>query len=110
MRTTTKFLATLITIFGSLTVVKGQDGHPAAANRIVDVKTVVVAFETKSDSVIAVPPGTSVCFDLKGNKKSGSDAVDLPIWLAKETALNGLESTSLQPWHIVKPYWCSTSR
>lgn len=78
-----------------------QEGHPAAEN----LKTVVVATEAKSDSVIAVPPATSVRFYPKGEKNPGrGDAVDLPGWFSKEEALNGLESPGLLPWHIVVTY------
>ena len=30
--------------------------------------------------------------------------MDLPNWLSKEAALNGLQSTDLRPWHIVVSY------
>jgi len=74
-------------------------------NRAGDMKTLVVATETKSDAVIAVPPVTSVTIKLGGERKGlGADAVDLPIWLRKEAALNGLQSTDLLPWHIVVTY------
>jgi hypothetical protein len=64
-----------------------------------------VAIETKTDSVIAVPPATSVSMNLRGGKKPpAADAVDLPNWLSKEEALNGLQSTDLLPWHIVVTY------
>jgi hypothetical protein len=94
-----------ILVASSLAIVRAQEGHPAALNRVEDLKTLVVATETKSDSVIAVPPATSVSMSLRGGKKAaGADAVDLPNWLNKETALNGLQSTDLLPWHIVVTY------
>lgn len=39
-----------------------------------------------------------------GGAKKTADAVDLPNWLSKEAALNGLQSTGLLPWHIVVTY------
>jgi hypothetical protein len=39
-----------------------------------------------------------------GKKPTGADAVDLPNWLSKETALNGLQSADLLPWYIVVTY------
>jgi len=46
-----------------------------------------------------------VSVNLKSEKKpAGADAVDLPNWLTKQAALNGLQSTDLRPWHIVVTY------
>jgi hypothetical protein len=88
-------------VVSSLAIVQAQEGHSTT----VDLKTLVVATETKSDSVIAVPPVTSVRVSLMTEKKAaGADAVDLPNWLSKEAALNGLQSTDLLPWHIVVTY------
>ncbi|HXR33898.1 MAG TPA: hypothetical protein VFB10_01710 [Candidatus Dormibacteraeota bacterium] len=90
-------------IVSSLAMVHAQD-NPTAAN-LENLKTVIVATETKSDSVIAVPPVTFVTVNLRSGKKAaGSDAVDLPNWLNKEAALNGLQSTDIRPWHIVVTY------
>lgn len=86
-----------------VSAVYAQDS-PAAV-KLGDLKTVVVAKETKSDSVIAVPPATSVSFNPRNKKKTPSaDTVDLPNWLSKEAGLNGLQSTGLLPWHIVVTY------
>jgi hypothetical protein len=94
-----------ILVVSSLTVVHAQEGHPTTVNRTGDLKTLVVATETKSDSVIAIPPVTSVRINLRGGKNTaGADAVDLPNWLSKGAALNGLQSTDLLPWHIVVTY------
>ncbi len=91
-----------ILVVSSLTIIHAQEGHPTTVNRTGGLKTLVVATETKSDSVIAVPPATSVRINLRREKKAvGADAVDLPNWLSKEAALNGLQSTDLLPWHIV---------
>jgi hypothetical protein len=86
-------------------IVHAQEGHPTSVNRAGDPKTLVVATETKSDSVIAIPPATSWSMSLRGEKKApGADAVDLPNWLGKESALNGLQSADLLPWHIMVAY------
>ncbi|SRR5229473_2410317 len=93
-----------ILVVSSLTTVHAQE-NPTTVNHTRDLKTLVVAAETKSDSIIAVPPATSVSMSLRGEKKTaGADAVDLSNWLAKEVALNGLQSTDLRPWHIVMSY------
>ena len=85
--------------------VYAQESRPTPENLIENLKTVVVATDPKSDSVIAVPPATSLRFNPKGEKSlPGADAVDLPKWLSKEEALNGLDSTGLLPWHIVVTY------
>jgi hypothetical protein len=92
-------------VAGSLTMVHAQEAHPTEVNRTGDLKTLAVATETKSDSVIAVPPVTSMRVSL-GNEKKVADAgaVDLPKWLTKEAAVNGLQTTDLLPWHIVVTY------
>jgi hypothetical protein len=75
------------------------------ANNGGDLKTVVVAREAKSDAEIAVPPLTSVSLNVSGEKKvPDADAMDLPSWLTKVGALNGLQSPELLPWHIVVTY------
>jgi len=92
-----------ILVVSSLTTVHAQE-NPSVGN-LGDLKTVIVATEAKSNSVIAVPPVTSWSMSLLGEKKrAGADAVDLPNWLSKEAPLNGLQSTDLHPWHIVVTY------
>ena len=94
-----------ILVIGSPIRLHAQESHPAAVNATGDLKTLVVATGTKSDSVIAVPPATSQRFNPRDKKKvAESDAVDLPRWLSKQEALNGLQSTDLPPWHIVVTY------
>jgi hypothetical protein len=95
-------LSTLV--LGSPSVVHGQEDHPNPANSYANQKTLIVATETKSDSVVAVPPVTSWSVNLKAEKKSSTDAIDLPGWIAAEDALNGLQSADLLPWHIVVSY------
>jgi hypothetical protein len=98
------FVLLSILVLGSFALVHGQEGHPTPANSLANQKTLIVATETKSDSVVAVPPITSVSVNLRAGKKLSADAIDLPIWTAKEGALNGLQSADVLPWHIVVSY------
>ncbi|MGA8871918.1 MAG: hypothetical protein WB460_12310 [Candidatus Acidiferrales bacterium] len=83
----------------------GQEGRPTPANGLANEKTLIVATETKSDSVVAVPPITSsVVVNLRTEEKQSADAIDLPSWIAKEAALNGLQSADAPPWHVVVTY------
>jgi hypothetical protein len=82
----------------------GQEMQPTTTSNRANQKTLVVAAGSKSDSVVAVPPVTSVAFSLKPEKKSSVGVIDLPSWIAKEDALNGLQSANLVPWHIVVSY------
>src|SRR2546429_2139056 len=91
-------------IVSSLSTVHAQES-PATVSRVRDLKTLIVATDAKSDSVILVPPATSVSVNRESEKKpAGADAVDLPSWLTKQAALNGLQSTDLRPWHIAVTY------
>lgn len=93
----------LISVTGFLALARAQE--TAAASHAAELKTLVVATEAKSPGDVAIPPIASVTIDLKNNKHTdGLGAVDLTTWLAKEAALNGLESPDLQPWHIVVTY------
>src|ERR1700675_4727416 len=100
-----RFVSCSILVVSSLAVVHGQEAHPTPARGTGDLKTVVVVTETKSDSVIAVPPARSATFSFKSEKKKeGPDALNLPERLSKQKTLNGLESPDLLPWHIVVTY------
>lgn len=93
----------LISLASFLTLVPAQE--TPATNHTENLKTLVVASEAKSDAVVAIPPIASVTINLKNDKHSAvADAVDLTTWLNKEAALNGLQATELQPWHIVVTY------
>lgn len=100
-----EILLTSILVAGSLTVAHAQEDPAKASHTTEELKTIVVAPEAKSDSVIAVPPATSVSgLGRDERKAAGPDFVDLTRWLRKEGALNGLQSTELRPWHIVVTY------
>jgi hypothetical protein len=93
----------LVSLAGFLTLVPAQE--TPAINHTGNLKTLVVASETKSDAAITIPPITSVTINLKNdNHTLAADAVDLGRWLSREADLNGLQSTDLQPWHIVVTY------
>jgi hypothetical protein len=93
-----------ILMVSSLGLARAQEG-PTPAAQTKDLKKLVVAAQAKSDSLIAIPPSTSVSFPLTPGKHTrDAGPVDLPTWLNKEAALNGLESADLQPWHIVVSY------
>jgi hypothetical protein len=69
------------------------------------LKVVITPPSASSDSVIAVPPesswGGSFNLTSEASKQKSTDFAD---WLRKETAINGLQSGNLQPWHIVITY------
>ena len=84
--------------------VSAQSGSPSG-KEIDGLKRVVVTPQAKSDDVIAIPPSVSASFALQGSKHAAApDAVDFASWLTNQQALNGMESSGLQPWHIVVAY------
>lgn len=83
-----------------LIVLHAQD--TATPANLTELKTLIVASDASSDSVIAVPPVTSERIVLKGKKHE--DDINLQAWLGKEAALNGLQSTDARPWHITMSY------
>jgi hypothetical protein len=86
---------------------RAQETSPVAANQAAAQKTLVVAADSKSDSVIAIPPLTSVTVNIAlngANKPPKADTFDLPVWRDREEAANGLQSPSLPPWHLVVSY------
>lgn len=98
------FVLLSILVLGSSVLVHGQEGNPTAANDSTNQKTLIVATETKSDSVVPIPPVTSWTVSLRAEKKPAVDAIDLSSWIAKEAVLNGLQSKDVRPWHIVVSY------
>jgi hypothetical protein len=100
----TNVLMISILVVGWLTPVHSQD-NSTVSSRLAELKTIVVTPDTKSNSVIAVPPATSVTMSLRDETHAApTDVVDLTASLSRESAQNGLQSTDLQPWHIVVSY------
>jgi hypothetical protein len=92
----------LVSVVSLLTFVHAQQNPTPNTG---DLKTLVVATETKSDGVIAIPPVRSVTINLKGQESTPTvNTVDLKSWLIKQVALNGLQSMDVLPWHIVVNY------
>lgn len=91
-----------ILLLSSLLVVHAQDA-PTPAN-LTSLKTLVVAPEPSSDSLIAIPPATSQRVVLQGGNHEGDVNVNLQAWLKEEAALDGLQSTDVHPWHIIITY------
>lgn len=105
MRSILRVLLFSVLLMVSSIVVSAQNGSSSAANQAESLKTVVVSVEAQPDSVIAVPPATSVAFSL--NRSEGPknvDSVDLRSWVNQEASLNGLGSSDLMPWHILITY------
>jgi hypothetical protein len=69
---------------------------------------VVVADPGKSmDNVISVPPETSWTMSIAmtgNNAPAPHESGILAPWIQKESAINGLQSIDLRPWHIVIEY------
>jgi hypothetical protein len=69
------------------------------------MKTLIVADQANSDSVVAIPPIRSVTVGLSVGKQASSvDSRDLANWISREETLNGLNSADLRPWHLVVRY------
>jgi hypothetical protein len=69
------------------------------------MKTLIVADQANSDSVVTIPPIRSVTIGLRVDKQtSQADSQDLANWISKEETLNGLNSPDPRPWHIVISY------
>lgn len=92
-----------VLVVSSLTAVHAQDGK-TTVNGTRELKTLIVAPEATSDSVIAVPPATSEKVSLRGWKHAKTFNLDLTKWLREESGLNGLQSSDAQPWHVMITY------
>ncbi len=86
-------------------VAKGQDSL-VATDHAGEIKVIIATPDQSSDSVIAVPPVSSVSFsvNLAGKSAANQKSDDLVTWLSKESVANGLASADLHPWHIVIAY------
>jgi hypothetical protein len=84
-----------------------QNGS-ATTDQPSQLKIVVAAPNTSSDDVIAIPPDTSWTGTLFARDPKRpvvtQDSSTLTAWIQTESALNGLQSVDLHPWHIVIEY------
>lgn len=72
-----------------------------------NLKTLVVTTEAKSGSEVVIPPDTSTIVAIvksRHQKRTRNSGSDLASWIHKESALNGLQSKGVTPWHIVVSY------
>ena len=87
-------------------LVHAQDSS-IVTDKVAQVKVEVASPSTTSGSVIAIPPDTSWTGSLSHDTKlspTAQDSDSLAVWVKKESALNGLTSLNLHPWHIVIEY------
>jgi hypothetical protein len=71
------------------------------------IQVVVAPSEKSSDDVIAIPPFTSWTVSMERNAETPKEPLtsgDVAEWLHKVSSLNGLQSSDIQPWHIVIAY------
>jgi len=88
-----------VVAFGVATIACGRDASPKD-KAPGQMKVIVVAPQAKAESEIAIPPATSVTLGLQIGKAVRSEDSDLSTWIRTESAVNGLQSTDLQPWYI----------
>jgi hypothetical protein len=84
-----------------------QDGNVSNTYQVLNLKTLVVANEAKSDAEVAIPPDTSAfvaIVQLRHQKHTTKLSSDLATWIRQQSALNGLQSEGVHPWHIVMTY------
>src|SRR4029077_8157000 len=83
-------------VVSSITIVHAQESQSNPENRAADLKPLVVGADTKSNSVIAVPPVMSQSIVPSGERAARADVVDLNKWFDRETSLNGLQSMDVR--------------
>jgi hypothetical protein len=98
------FVLPIILTTGLFTFVFGQQSDTTPMSPTANDKIIVVATKATSDSIVAVPPATSVQFGLQADKSASSGSIELSNWIEKEYESNGLHATNLLPWHIVVSY------
>jgi hypothetical protein len=87
--------------------VYAQDSSVTTAYHPLDLKTLVVATVSKSDSEVAIPPDTSAFVAIvksRHQERTTNAGSDLATWIRQESALNGLQSEGVHPWHIAVSY------
>src|ERR1700678_4195426 len=102
----TGFTLLLILLCGFDSSNQAQDDS-ATTDQPSQLTIVVAAPDTSSDSVITIPPDTSWTGTFARDPKRPAathDSSNLAASIKKESALNGLQSVDLHPWHIVIEY------
>ncbi|PYY16277.1 MAG: hypothetical protein DMG60_15465 [Acidobacteria bacterium] len=85
---------------------QAQNGS-GTADQAPQLRVMVGPPNASTDSVIALPPATSWTTTIDLSPKHTAKAQepsDVPAWIQKEAALNGLQSADLRPWHITIAY------
>ncbi len=103
-----KFAGVLLTSlgFGFALISDAQSGS-ATMDRAVQPRVVIGPSDKASDTVIAVPPDTSWKGSISFRPASPSKSLDAGSaadWIHSQSALNGLQSADIRPWHIVIAY------
>ncbi|HLK03931.1 MAG TPA: hypothetical protein VKT53_05780 [Candidatus Acidoferrum sp.] len=98
-------IGVLLAVVCSTPFTEAQEQNTLPAGDRPRFPRVIVSSQASSDSAITIPPATSFSIDLKNNKYSeGPDGLDFETWIKNASALNGLESPNIRPWHIVIHY------
>jgi hypothetical protein len=90
-----------------LTLMSDAQSDSATTDRAVQLRVIIGSSDKASDTVIAVPPDTSWTGSISFRPASPSknlDAGSAADWIHSQSALNGLQSTDIRPWHIVIAY------
>jgi hypothetical protein len=88
-------------------LVSDAQSDSAVIGRTVQPRVVIGSSDKASDTVIAVPPDTSWKGSISFRTASPSknlDAGSAVDWIHSQSALNGLQSTDIRPWHLVIAY------
>jgi hypothetical protein len=103
-----KFAGVLLALLGfGVALVSDAQSDSATTGRAVQPRVVIGAADKSSETVIAVAPDTSWKGSISFRPASPSknlDAGSAADWIHSQSALNGLQSTDIRPWHIVIAY------
>ncbi len=104
IRSAINLLALTLTLSSPL-LLDSQISNPPNIHDDQTVKTLVVATDSKSDSVVPIPPITAASISVSvETKQPRSDAGNLQDWVHRVANLNGLNSPGVLPWHLVMNY------
>jgi hypothetical protein len=85
-----------------LALVSDAQSDSSTTDRAVQIRVIIGSSDKASDTVIAVPPDTSWKGSISFRPESPSknlDAGSAADWIHSQSALNGLQSTDIRPWH-----------